>query len=280
MSNFETSPDPEAALSEMAGRAQRYETPCANGTLVWRVWGMGRPVVLLHGAHGFWAHWIRNIDALAAQHSVWVPDLPGMGDSELADGGDHRAITAPIATGIRQLLGSQCPVDVVGFSFGGVISAHLAALYPEIVRRLIVVDAGGLHTPLGEMTLKSTRGLDPVARAAASHANLLAIMLHNPASADALALWIQSSGIARARFNPASLIMPDHLIRVLPNVLVPFDAIWGEYDRPHPVREQEQALRRFRPDMQFRVIPQAGHWCMYENSEAFNRILIEMLETH
>jgi pimeloyl-ACP methyl ester carboxylesterase len=61
---------------------------------------------------------------------------------------------------------------------------------------------------------------------------------------------------------------------------VPFDAIWGEYDRPHPLLEQEKALRRFRPDMQFRVIPRAGHWCMYENSEAFNQTLIELLDTH
>jgi pimeloyl-ACP methyl ester carboxylesterase len=182
MSEFETRSDPETALSEMASRAQRHETPCGNGTLVWRVWGTGRPVVLLHGAHGFWAHWIRNIEALAAQRSVWAPDLPGMGDSMLADGVDHRAIAAPIATGIRQLLGSECPVDVVGFSFGGVVATHLAVLYPEIVGRLIVIDAGGLDTPLGEMTLTSTRGLDQAARATANHANLLAIMLHNPAS--------------------------------------------------------------------------------------------------
>jgi pimeloyl-ACP methyl ester carboxylesterase len=279
MSAFETRSDPEAALSEMAGRAQRFETPCGNGTLVWRRWGRGRPLVLLHGAHGFWAHWVRNIEVLAAQRSVWVPDLPGFGDSALAEGDDHRAIIAPIATGIRQMLAAECPLDVVGFSFGGVLAAHLAALYPELVRRLIVVDPGGLDTPLGEITLKSRRGLDDTARAAANRANLLAVMLHNPASVDALALWIQSSGISRARFNPVSLIMPDHLIRVLPKIRVAVDAIWGAHDRPHPPPAQEEAFRRLRPEMQFRVIPQAGHWCMYENAAAFNRTLIELLDT-
>ena len=30
-------------------RAVRAETPCGAGSLVWRAWGRGRPLVLLHG---------------------------------------------------------------------------------------------------------------------------------------------------------------------------------------------------------------------------------------
>ncbi|MGT2492391.1 alpha/beta fold hydrolase [Cupriavidus basilensis] len=34
--------------------------------VVWRRFGEGRPVILLHGGHGSWLHWVRNIEALAA----------------------------------------------------------------------------------------------------------------------------------------------------------------------------------------------------------------------
>ena len=64
--------------------AQRVETPCGEGAMVWHAWGdpAAAPVVLLHGGAGSWTHWVRNITPLvAAGRRVWVPDLPGFGDS-------------------------------------------------------------------------------------------------------------------------------------------------------------------------------------------------------
>ncbi|MDB5843914.1 MAG: hydrolase-like protein, partial [Polaromonas sp.] len=50
--------------------------------MVWRCWGEGAPVVLLHGGSGSWTHWIRNIPTLVAcSRQVWAPDLPGFADS-------------------------------------------------------------------------------------------------------------------------------------------------------------------------------------------------------
>ncbi len=64
----------------------------ACGT-IWRRWGEGPPLVLLHGGAGSWTHWIRNIDALAADRTLWIPDLPGLGDSPLPpEPRDHAAI--------------------------------------------------------------------------------------------------------------------------------------------------------------------------------------------
>ena len=42
-------------------------------------------LLLLHGGSGSWLHWFRTIPVLEQHHSVWVPDLPGMGDSALPD---------------------------------------------------------------------------------------------------------------------------------------------------------------------------------------------------
>ena len=68
------------ASVERQGRCQRAS--CGAGAMVWRTWGRGRPVVLLHGASGSWTHWIRNVLPLATRVQVWAPDMPGFGGSD------------------------------------------------------------------------------------------------------------------------------------------------------------------------------------------------------
>ena len=269
--------DPAWVVAQFERRARRFETPCADGSVVWHAWGDGPPVVLAHGAHGAWSHWIRNIDALAAERTVWALDLPGYGESALAPREDHARIAEVIATGLRQLI-AEIPVDIVGFSFGGVVAAHLAALYPQLVRRLILVDTGGLDTPMGIVELQRVHGLEGDERRAALRANLLGLMLHDPTSVDELALYLQAANGSRARLNPRWLVLPDKLLQVLPQIRVQLDAIWGEYDGPHPNPAlQESVLRQFHPGLDFRVIADAGHWSMYDRAQDFNRTLLDLL---
>src|SRR5207249_8442783 len=73
--------EPESVVGRLDSHARRAVTPCPGGAMVWRTWGQGPPLVLLHGARGSWTHWLRNIPALAERFSVIVPDMPGFGDS-------------------------------------------------------------------------------------------------------------------------------------------------------------------------------------------------------
>jgi pimeloyl-ACP methyl ester carboxylesterase len=269
-----------ALLDEFERSARRIETPCGSGALVWRAWGSGPPLVLAHGSHGAWSHWIRNIETLARARTVWVPDLPGYGDSAVVPMEDHATISDVIAVGLRRVVGSERPPDIIGFSLGGVVAAHFAVRYPGMVRRLIIVGSGGLDTPVGSITLRRVRSLEGEERRAVNRENLLTLMLHNPASVDDLALHLHAINGARARLDPVALVLPDKLLGVLPQLSVQLDAIWGEYDRPHPNPSvQEAALRRFHPALDFRVIAGAGHWAMYEKPEQFNRTVLDLLES-
>jgi pimeloyl-ACP methyl ester carboxylesterase len=273
-----TDADPAAVVADFERRARRFETPCGDGSLVWRAWGSGPPVLLAHGGHGAWSHWIRNIDALAAERTVWALDLPALGESAMPAAEDHEAISEALATGLRQLMAPELPVDIVGFSFGGVVCAHLAAFYPELVRRLILVDTGGLDLPTGPIDVRGIRGLADAERRAVLRANLLSLMLRDPASVDELALYLQAANGRRARIQAEKLVLPDRLIKILPRVSVQLDAIWGEFDGPHPdPAAQGAVLRRFDPALELRVIPGAGHWSMYENPAAFNRTVLDLL---
>lgn len=270
--------DPAATLAAFEAEARRFETPCGNGTLVWRSWGSGPPALLAHGSHGGWSHWVRNIEALAQVRTLWVPDLPGYGESASVPSEDHATIASVLAAGLRRLIPSELPLDLIGFSFGGVIGAYLAVFYPELVRRLILVGTGGLDTPLGRIEMRRLRGLEGSERRAAHRANLLALMLHHPASVDDLALHMHEANGARARLDPTALVLPDKLIGALSRLSMQIDAIWGELDGPHPDPSlQEAVLRRFQPQLDFRVIRGAGHWAMYERPEEFNRAAIDLL---
>lgn len=247
--------------------------------MVWRTWGEGPPVLLLHGSHGSWMHWVRNIPALATDRQVWVPDLPGYGESA-----PPPDITSPpshadtLATGLRAL--GVGPVDVVAFSLGALLGTHLALAEPELVRRLLLVDVGGLGTFMRHVELSPSRGLevDSVEWWEAQHRNLLTMMLHDPARVDDVALWAYAKSpqpTSRVHFE----LIPDKLVQVLPQITVQIDAIWGEHDWPHPDPTANGAvLRQVQPQAQVRVVPGAGHWSMFENAAAFNQHAGDLLD--
>src|SRR3546814_1089265 len=90
--------------------------------MVWRVWGEGEPVVLLHGGFSSWNHWVRNIDPLAARYRVIAADMPGQGDSDdPPQPYDADSLAAIVADGIRRLTREGERVRMVCFSFGAVI---------------------------------------------------------------------------------------------------------------------------------------------------------------
>lgn len=271
-----------ATVAAIEARARRVDTPCGEGTMAWRIWGEDRagvaPLVLSHGAQGAWSHWVRNVEELSHSRMVIAADLPGHGDSAMPQTPDHAGISAALAAGLRALVGER-EVDLAGFSFGGVAFAHFASRHPERVRRLILIGCGGLDTPHGHVDLRRVGGLRGEERRAAIKANLLGLMLHHPETADDVAMHLQVWNGRRATLaNAAELVLPDKLVAVLPRVPVPVDAIWGEFDRPHPAPHlQEDVLRAVQPGTDFRVIEGAGHWAMYERPDAFNRTLLDML---
>lgn len=270
--------DPAALVAELEARARRVETPCGEGTMVWRIWGEGEPLVVSHGAQGAWSHWIRNIDVLARDRMVIAVDLPGQGESALPPTRDHAGISAALATGLRGILKPGQKADLAGFSFGGIAFAWFSHYYPDLVRRLILIGCGGLDTPHGHTDLQPVKGLVGEERKARLKANLLGLMLHDPYNVDELALHLLVTNARNTRWVQVDLVLPDRLAFILPQVEVQVDAIWGEFDRPHPdPAVQEAVIRLSHPDCDFRVIADSGHWAMYERPEAFNETLLDML---
>lgn len=251
--------------------------------MVWRVWGDGPPVVLLHGGYGSWTHWLRNIDPLAQRRRVIVPDLPGLGDSAAPPPGATAEENATIvAAGLDMLLRPGERYVLVGFSFGALMTAPIAAAAGARLELLVLVGstAWGLsRAPQGSGLERMSRRMSTDEIAAVQRANLGRLMLHDTTKIDDFAVRLQADNVMRARFRSIGSTTPDWLVRWLPAIAAPVAAIWGAHDvTSQPVADRVAALRRHKPEAVTEIVPGAGHWVQYEASDAFNRFLADRIE--
>src|SRR5882724_10575978 len=117
-----------AFVSRIESLGARAVIPCEAGAMVWRIWGEGPPLVLLHGASGSWTHWIRNVLPLAGHFRVLAADMQGYGDSD-APPEPHTAdaLADLVVAGIEQMLPALAVFDLAGFSMGAIIGGLVAA---------------------------------------------------------------------------------------------------------------------------------------------------------
>lgn len=272
--------DPAAFLDRLDAAAIREETPCGDGTMVWRSWGDGPALALFHGGAGSWRHWARNIEDLARDHRLLIPDLPGLGDSApLPPPADPDTVATILTQGIDRVLGPDATYDLVGFSFGGMAASCVAARHAARVRSLTIVASGGVGPVGSQVELLKVRHLTGEERVAAHRTNLNRLMIADPAKIDALALMIQEWNTRHSRLKTPMLSASGALRQALAQVDVPVNGIWGSLDAPAKPRahEREAAFRAMRPDVNFHMIPGAGHWVAYEAAEEFNATLRTML---
>jgi 2-hydroxy-6-oxonona-2,4-dienedioate hydrolase len=276
---LETDLPPEAL--RVLALARRVATPCGEGEIAWHTWGRDgdEPLVLLHGGSGSWTHWIRNVEAFAAAgRRVVVPDLPGFGDSARPPGGqDADSVVPALADALPQVVG-DAPVDVVGFSFGGLCGGLMAVSHPHRVRRLVLVGAPGLGLRDRRLPLTSWRDQPTGEGKLAAHRSNLGVLMLHPENVDDLAVALQAANVPRDRMHRRRLALTDILARTLPQVQCRVDAIYGEEDALYRgtlegVREKI-SLAPYLGEMLF--MPGAAHWLQYERPEAFHRELLRL----
>jgi abhydrolase domain-containing protein 6 len=115
---------------------------------IWRYLeaGDGPPLVLLHGFTGSKENWLPVMAALAREHRVLAPDLPGwgyFGGEPVAPPYGYSADARRLARFI-QTMAPDRHVGLVGHSMGGGIAALFAAQFPGALDRLVLMSAAGV----------------------------------------------------------------------------------------------------------------------------------------
>lgn len=224
----------------------------------YEVAGEGPAVVLIHGLSGSGRWWVYNVHALAQQYRVYNVDVVGFGRSRgqhllLQEAGGWLAEWLQVA-GITQ-------AHLVGHSMGGYIATEVAATVPDVVQRLVLVDA--LVLPMGPGLIR--HALDLARAARYMRLGFLPVLVSDVLRAGPRTMW-------RATRDVLSADLSSKLGAVQAETLV----IWGEKDTlldPELGRELAQRLPRAR----FVCVEGAGHNPMWDRPQRFNELLLDFL---
>jgi pimeloyl-ACP methyl ester carboxylesterase len=277
-----------ATIDRIAALGTRHDVLHGGVRVCWRRFGdageSGKPpLVLLHGGHGSWMHWLRNVEALSAGRTLWLPDMPGFNDSDApppaVPGGDPLGpLLDALGGSLDQLIGAGTPIDLGGFSFGGLTAARFAVRRGAI-RRLLLVGSGG-HGTLRRMAVQMINwraAPDREEERAALLHNLGALMLHDNAAINALAFEIHDIACHGTRFRSKDVSQAGGLQAALDAIGGPQLLLWGEYDVTADPRPLVAQLVAGHAEREGAVIDGAGHWAQYERADAFNRRVLDFL---
>jgi 2-hydroxy-6-oxonona-2,4-dienedioate hydrolase len=270
-------------VRDLETRATLSHTQSGAGEMVWRRWGdpgAARHLVLCHGGAGSWTHWIKTIPALDHRCCLWVPDLPGLGDSAKPEPMTPEGCAAPVAAGVLAQVPVNARLQIVGFSWGAHVSTLAAQMLGTRVEGLTIIGCAAVGLPQPDLDFARERaGMSAAELDDVHRANLLLLMLSDPARVDRLALDLQANNVRRARFRSRTYAWTDGIARVLPHVPARLTAIWGDRDQIAlpSVSARLDVLRRSHPELRAEIIAGAGHWVMYEQPDAFNASLVRLV---
>jgi len=266
--------------------------------------GSGPPLVLVHGLGSSAAvEFYYNLEPLAAHHRVLAIDLPGFGKS------DKPMLKYTIdlfVKAVRDLMACEGleRAAVMGVSMGGRVALGLALDSPQLVERLVLVDALGVGPPrrvlayrilltrgLGELTLRGTaralRQMNPATirrfwgwylrrpsrmettwsdERIANHGTLLSSPEYRAAYLSALR---SIAGMTQLR---GGVGVEDRLSELrMPTLL-----IWGRHDHIFPASHAESAKDKL-PRGKVVIFDDSGHTPQMEEPERFNRLVLDFL---
>ncbi|MCB2039975.1 MAG: alpha/beta fold hydrolase [Rhodoferax sp.] len=273
---------PSEAATDSCVHAQQLAHRCREHRhegVVFRSWGAGPLLLLVHGGVGSWTHWVRNIAALAHRCTVLALDLPGYGASvdvpaELSEDG----YLDWVARAVRSAA-DGATVDVAGFSFGGTVAAAVAARLGAQGGRLSMIAPGGFGEPVGRQIPLKPRpkdGADNDALHAVLAFNLGQWMLSAVPQPDDPVVRLHKANLDRARYDSRRIGWRNTLLADLHQIRSPVQILWGDADRlAHPsVKDRLELCREARPDLGLEIVPDCGHWAQYERSRRINDWLL------
>lgn len=244
--------------------------------------GEGKSVLILHGWLSSCRAWKAFQEQLSTHHfKVIVPDLPGFGQTPLADseGWSLNNYLQWVQDFVHQLHKDQeieLPLILVGHSFGGRIAIKAAALKALPLSSLILVDAAGiLLQPSFEKKIitKIASGTQDLLQAMNVPQKLIKKLRKLGYQIIRQKDYLRANQEVRETFRK---IVGEDLISFLPDIQKPTLIVWGAKDNLLPV-QQAQILHKGIINSQLAIIPQAKHSPQLQTPKELLEIIVKFL---
>ncbi len=237
--------------------------------------GEGRPLLILHGFLGMSDNWkTLGNDFAEAGYQVHLIDQRNHGRSPHSEVFNYTELAKDIQEYIQHY--SLKNVILIGHSMGGKTAMTAAALFPNLIEKLVVVDIAPKYYPphhqdilkglkaVDEATLESRGEADEVLSQYVSQKAVRMFLLKN--------LYWKEKNRLGLRLNLEVLTKEIEKVgEALPGDYVyskPTLFIKGERSN-YITSEDKGLIEKHFPEAKISVIPRAGHWVHAENKKGF-----------
>lgn len=225
-------------------------------TLYYETYGQGEPLLLVHGNGGSLGGLAAQIDHFKAKYKVIAMDSRDQGkSSDSAEPITYEKMTDDLAALIDHL--KTGPVDVVGWSDGGIEALLLGVRHPDKVKKIVSMAANlnpgpDAFDPETDAMIKSMMELpDDVKNTPAGKRQLkvVGMMLKEPNIAPSLLGKVQA---------PTLVLAADHDLIRLEHILTIYKSL---------------------PNAELAIFPNSTHLIPYDDPETFNGAIDRFLAT-
>jgi pimeloyl-ACP methyl ester carboxylesterase len=245
--------------------------------------GEGTPVVLIHGFGGSTFSFRYLLPALAQKFRAIALDLKGFGYSERPVDTDYSETgQARMVHDFLEQMGIEKAI-LVGHQMGGAIALRLAAKWPEMVERLVVVTAPPERS--SAPAARVVRPFVPLVAAVTFQNPILRKRLFRGAvyDADFLTDEVLQGYFLPFRIRGSIKALGKMMVDRAKDPPIDYDAVkqpvlllWSDNDQWAMVENGER-LRSLLADAELTVLPDGGHLLLEGKPEKANRAILEFL---
>ena len=234
-------------------------------TLNFKSFGQGFPIIILHGLFGMLDNWQTIAKKLATKHTVYIVDQRNHGRSPHLPEFNYQVL----ADDLQAFMESNWIYEahIIGHSMGGKTAMQLALSYPEMVKKLVVVDIAPKKYQAGHQAIfEALQSLDLATisnrKEAATH---LAATIPDAGTQQFLLKNLSRNTNGQYEWKMNLPIIAKYYERILDTVQIeePFQhpTLFIKGGQSNYIQEEDtSAIESFFPLAKIETIPSAGHW--------------------
>jgi pimeloyl-ACP methyl ester carboxylesterase len=229
--------------------------------MYYAVYGEGEPLLLLHGGLGNADYFANQLEAFSAEYQVIAVDSRGHGRSTVTETPIGYSLMASDVLALMDYLEIDA-ANLVGWSDGGIIGLDIAINHPNRLIKLVAYGANYIPTGVRSDIGDSATFNAYIERALADYAELSPA----PENVDAFLENIGNMWATEPNFTEEQL----------GGITTPTLILDGwEEEAIYPEHAFEMA--RLIPGAELLLMPDVGHFAMFQTPDMFNSIVLEYL---